>query len=97
MGTLSVICGFVSLIIGFAFPPLAWVLAIAGIVLGVMSYRKTMPKVAGKTVKDLADMEIPSAAKGTGIVLAGTGIALSAMSALLGLFTIFTLIVFSTA
>lgn len=97
MGTLSVICGFVSLLIGFALPPLAWLLAIAGIVFGTISYRKSMPKMAGKTVKDLADMEIPSAAKGTGIVLAGTGIALSTLSALLGLFTIFMLIMFSTA
>ncbi|MEM8618030.1 MAG: hypothetical protein AAGF20_13990 [Pseudomonadota bacterium] len=97
MGTLSVICGFVSLIIGFAFPPLAWILAIAGIVFGVMSYRKNIPKVSGKKVKDLAEMEIPSVATGAGVMLAGTGIALSVLSALLGLFTIFTLIMFSTA
>jgi len=97
MGALSAILGFASLFVGLASPPIAWIAAIAGLVLGIKAYRNNMQKMAGKKVKDIQEMEIPSAGRGMGLMLAGTGIGLSAVSIILGLFTIFTIFMFANA
>ncbi|MEL6370328.1 MAG: hypothetical protein AAFY84_11070 [Pseudomonadota bacterium] len=93
MGILSLVCGFLSLLVGFVLPPLAWLAAGLGIFFGRKSMKKNMPDMTGKK---LADIEVPSASTATGQVLAATGIGLSSVSLLLGLFTIFSYVVLTS-